>query len=477
MCFLKPRFLVLAAVIMTLQVACGGGGSMSGSTSQDRPPSNLMYGRNPVIYILNSPITPNYGAFQGTYPGSFSVTPPLPTGLSLAGQTGTISGTATIASQATDYTVTVSNSFGTTHATINIAVLDPHRGAFSSVNNLKVARSGHSTTLLPNGDLLLVGGVGDGGNPWPLNSAELYDSASGNFTLTGSLATARTSHTATLLPNGKVLIAGGVTGISSPTILSSAELYDPASGTFSPAGSLNVARAAHTATLMTDGKVLIVGGVYNASTGAVPIASTEVYDPNTNSFSLVGSLVTPRYFHTATLLTDGEVFVVGGEGPDGNSLASTETYNPNNRSFSTTGSMNSARSGHSSTLLPNGKVLIAGGLGDFDHHFALSSTEIYDPASMLFSEGANLSEAKYSHTALLLQTGFVIIIGGVNNTSAIASSTTELYIPELDVFTYTGHLITGRYSGSSTLLPDGRVLVTGGIDGGDATLSTVELYQ
>src|SRR5581483_5578764 len=177
-------------------------------------------------------------------------------------------------------------------------VLDP---TFSAAGSLGTGRGQHTATLLPNGKILVAGGYPNAG---PLASTEVYDPASGLFSAGANLLTSRELHTATLLPNGLVLIAGGFNG----SYLASAELYDPSNGTVSATGSLQAARDQHTATLLPGGKVLIAGG--RDSGGAV--ASAELYDPATGQFSTTGSLSTPRYLHTATLLPNGKVLVAGG---------------------------------------------------------------------------------------------------------------------------------------------------------------------
>jgi hypothetical protein len=177
--------------------------------------------------------------------------------------------------------------------------------------------------LLSNGKVLLVGGVSDNGPPaFDLTSAELYDPASGTWTPTGSLAVARVEHTATLLANGKVLVAGGFN--SNDGVLASAELYDPANGTWSATGSLGAAHANHTATLLPGGKVFVAGGVDSKA-----LASTiaELYDPASGTWTGTGSLATGRESHTATLLPNGKVLIAAGY--DGNAtLASCELYDP-----------------------------------------------------------------------------------------------------------------------------------------------------
>src|SRR5205807_1073064 len=244
--------------------------------------------------------------------------------------------------------------------------------------SLNTARFHHTSTLLPDGRVLVVGGEY---RSTPLASAELYDPTTGTWSATGSLNTARDSHTATLLPNGKVLVAGGRETDPGPS-LASAELYDPATGTWSATGSLNTARLYHTATLLPNGKVLVAGG------GETDLysASAELYNPATGSWSPTGSFDTGRIFHTATLLANGKVLVAGGRDSRLVELASADLYNPATGTWSATGSLNTMRKDHAATLLLNGMVLVTGGA--LAHKAALASAELYNPGIVVSGQGS-----------------------------------------------------------------------------------------
>jgi hypothetical protein len=251
---------------------------------------------------------------------------------------------------------------------------DPQTGAFSSTGSMRTAREGQTATLLPDGRVLIAGGS-------DLASAELYDPRTGTFSSTGSMMTARDGCTATLLPDGRVLMAGGHMDTSYLTIyFASAELYDPKTGTFSPTGSMTTARTGHTATLLAAGRVLIAGGsagTVSTSDRYVPLTSAELYDTKSGTFGPAGSMITAREYQTATLLSDGRVLIAGGETTPG-PLALAELYDPATGKFAATGSMITARESQTTTLLSDGRVLIAGGLASLLGD-ALASAELYQP--------------------------------------------------------------------------------------------------
>jgi hypothetical protein len=336
---------------------------------------------------------------------------------------------------------------------------------FVLTGSMTSAREEHTATLLNNGMVLIAGGANAGGNV-PNAEAELYDSATGSFTPTGSMTSARYYHTATLLNNGMALIAGGD---KAGTFLAGAELYSLATGTFTGTGSMIRARAQHTATLLNDGNVLVAGG-YNPGTGGV-LNDAELYDPATGSFTATGSMTSPRISPTATLLNDGNVLVVGGASSLDKILASSELYNPATGSFTATGSMTSARTSHTATLLNNGMVLIAGGGNTAG---TLASAELYDPATGTFTATGSMTSPREDHIATLLNNGMVLIAGGANAGGDLASA--ELYDPATGSFTPTGSMTSARYVYTATLLNDGNVLVAGGDNNPTTALASAELY-
>jgi hypothetical protein len=335
-------------------------------------------------------------------------------------------------------------------------------GSFASTGSMAKARSAHTATLLPNGKVLVAGGVND---PNP-TVAELYDPALGTWSATGSFADQRWYHTATLLPNGKVLLTGGLNSI----YLSSAELYDAALGTWSATGALAHPRFYYTATLLPNGKVLVVGG-YNDTTGE--LSSAELYDPALGTWSATGSLASARYVHTATLLPNGKVLVAGGVNPATGYLASAEIYDPALGTWSATGSLANARYDQTATLLADGKVLVAGGYNDVDAE--LASAELYDPALRTWSATGALTNPRYIHTATLLANGKVLVAGGINSTIGSLPSA-EIYDPAMGTWSATGSFADARYDHTSTLLANGKVLVAGGA-GSTGIFKTAELYD
>jgi hypothetical protein len=353
----------------------------------------------------------------------------------------------------------------------------------SPTGNLQDGRYFHTATLLPTGKVLVAGGaVSEDYSCFAgKDSAELYDSALGTFASTGTMTNRRYAQTSTLLQNGAVLITGGYSFDSSDCdqdgtspALSSAEIYDPSNGSFAPTGRMAEVRGGHTATLLTNGKVLIAGG--DNMEGDVPpfflvdgSVTAEVYDPATGLFTSTGNMVTPRVGQTATLLANGDVLIAGGWSASQNaSIAAAEVYHTATGAFTPTGSMTSPRTGHTATLLPNGNVLIAGGA--HDRTLAESdSTEIYDPATGSFLATGSMAEKRCSHTATRLPNGTVLLVGG-------GSTVAEIYDPPTGSFVLSGLTEFDRSGHSATLLQNGNVILIGGALF-EPSYTTAELYQ
>jgi hypothetical protein len=342
-----------------------------------------------------------------------------------------------------------------THVLLATAELfHPRSGRFTTTGSMSFGRTGHTATLLLNHKVLIAGGDSNATDQ-PFNSAELYDPTNGTFTPTGSMADARVGHAATLLPNGEVLVTGGQDQAS--LLEGRAELYDPVSGTFHLTGLMSVLRTDHSATLLPNGTVLIAGGSNNF-TGV--LASAEIYDPATGEFSATGSMVIPRTLQTATLLMDGKVLIAGGGTAVGNCLncstTSAELYDPATHAFSSTGSMTTSRRGNTATRLLNGEVLITGGIDDESDcspdACILDSAELYDAPTQSFKSTSAMTDKRFGHSATLLDDGRVLIAGGLDTRFHI-TNTADLYTPKSGTFAQTGNMNDARAEQTATGVP------------------------
>ena len=362
-------------------------------------------------------------------------------------------------------------------------------------------------------------------NPWccgfllaGLLANTAVNGVAASFALTGSLATARYGHTATLLLNGEVLVTGGLD--ASGNLLSSAELYNPNTGKWTVTGSMSEARSAFSATLLSSGEVLVVGGLASAASVS---SSAELYNPSTGQWTSTGSMMQSRYAFSATLLPNGEVLVTGGASPTAGTLASAEVYNPSTRVWKTTGSLHISRA-QATALLENGEVLTVGGY-NFSNGIEtqLASAEVYNPSTGLWSVIAGLARGISSPAGVLLADHDVLIANEaqfykpvtaawvntgllpktaanpiratlLNDGNVLASGTVCLnggcrHLPSSICFLYTaasnswsvtGSMNQARIGHSSTLLPNGKVLVVGGYSrahgGPVSVLASAELY-
>jgi len=265
-----------------------------------------------------------------------------------------------------------------------------------------------TVTLLGDGRVLVV----TTSNASPHGGA-LYDPGSGLFTQPRATLTYRLGQTATLLQDGKVLIAGGWGTLSATRdgYLATAEIYNPLTDTDTPTGSMKSARESAVAVLLHNGKVLMLGGDEGYARDEMhPIASAELYDPASGKFTAAGSAGALHYGGTATVLNDGRVLIAGGGMMD--ATAKAEIYDPSTGKFTATGSMTAVRANQTATLLTDGKVLIAGGDGGDDDPLPLSSAELYDPATGTFTATGSMTAARTGQAAVLLGNGSVLLIGG-----------------------------------------------------------------
>jgi hypothetical protein len=328
-------------------------------------------------------------------------------------------------------------------------------GTFTATGAMAQQRDRPGVVVLADGRVLVVGGYRL--QTEALSSAELYDPSVGSWDSAGETRLSGSSLAASL-PDGRILVAGG--GL--------ADIYDPQSGMFVSAGSTVKWRDKETATPLLDGRVLFAGG-YDLSGSPngnyVYLSSAELYDPATGKWLPTGSMKTARENAQAVRLTDGRVLVAGGDQGDAAQevqiLSSAELYDPATGRFTPIGSMGTARTGFTATLLPDGRVLVAGGFTGED---TLSTAELYDPAAGTFTPTGSMSEGRYEHAAALLRDGRVLVVGGTVDPSA------EIYDPSSGEFTSTGSLSRVRGQPLAVRLVDGRVLVFGGTDDNSAEL-------
>ena len=321
-------------------------------------------------------------------------------------------------------------------------------GSLSALGSMAVARSLHTATLLLSGEVLIAGGAAPND---PTRSVELFDPRSGRSRPAADMHVARYSHTAALLPNGKVLVVGGFGPGAT-----SAELYDPASDTFSVTGPLSTPHSdAHAAVRLENGEVLILGGD-PSGTGATPTAAAELYDPVTDSFRPTEGMTIPRRPYGVVRLHDGRVLVAGGTTTGKQVVASAELYDPLTGHFSRTGDLLAARQKHAAAVMPDGSVLVMGGSAGNGDSIVLNSSEVFDPVLGSFRSAPSLSFGRYKTSAVSLPDGSAFVAGG-------SAELVELFDVRVGRFSLAaGGRQGARFFPTATLLADGSVLIAGG---------------
>jgi hypothetical protein len=513
------RSLSAAASICALCIlsACGGGGNNGGGGNGGNNGGVGGGGGSHVAthFTVTAPATVSVSTFfsvtvlaldasnqpVGSYSGTvhFTSSDPeavLPEDSTLTnGSAGFSASLTSLGSQTITATDTVMAAIKGSSNSIDVVTSSNLHG-FQPTGDMGSKRAAHTATLLANGKVLVTGGFN---STDVLATAELFDPATGTFTPTGAMTTARFSHTATLLANGKVLVTGGsdnlgdlathdshtailrakskalVRGASDNSgDLATAELYEPATGTFTATGAMSEVRSEHTATLLGNGKVLVAGGA------ADNVA--ELYDPASGTFTATtGELVVGgRWGCTATLLNDGTVLIAGGRDAedvfDAFPLNDAELFNPATGTFTATGAMTQFRYNHTAALLKNGRVLLTGGFNGVP----VPDAELFDPTTGTFSASGTLGTARAQHTATLLNDGNVLVAGGFSFVAPGSFSSAEVFDPTTNKFTPTGPMGAPRFLHTATRLNNGLVLITGGqstITLPEVFASSAELYK
>lgn len=318
------------------------------------------------------------------------------------------------------------------------------------IGEMSVERATHQATLLATGQVLVTGGCA-GHCDQVLSSAELYDPATSTFSPAPDMATPRAGGEAVALPDGRVLVTGGWTGRH---VSASAEIYDPDAGRWTSAGEMMEARMSHSVVPLQDGRVLVVGGETRTSRS---LASAEVFDPASSTFSAVSSMQTPRASGVAVALADGRVLVTGGHQAPGEVVGSAEIFDPATGEFHATGDLAVPRHKHAAVLLHDERVFIIGGSDARDGRGRKASTEYYDPETGEFSHGPDLRSPRHKlHDAVLtLRSGAVLVAGG--------SAHAEVWDPaDREFVPVRGQLDGRRDFTTATFLPTGEVLLLGG---------------
>jgi len=354
---------------------------------------------------------------------------------------------------------------------IDVQALSP--GTWQQTGNMILPRSKHTATLLSDGTVLVAGGLTDSlGNIVTTASAEIYHPDTGTWNLTSSMSAPRSRFTATLLLNGKVLVAGGS---NNGFATSTSELYDFTTGLWTQTGNMNIPRLYHTATLLSDGRVLVTGGQSAGDGNDNFVEKTaEIYDPGTGTWMLVDSMSRARYGHTAALLPNGAVLSAGGAGPRGDLVYTVraEMFDPHSGLWKNVDALATPRGFHTAVLLNNGNVLVAGGLTlPANSPNRTTTVELFQTSSSkwVFTGSMAVPRSAGAYGGALLSDGRFFIAGGRTDTA-------ELYSPNTGTWELLANMAVSRSFHTVTLLMNGTLLVTGG-ENANGFIATVEIYE
>jgi hypothetical protein len=336
------------------------------------------------------------------------------------------------------------------------AILAGTSGTWATTGTMNTGRLAHTATLLANGRVLVAGGISSADQT--IASAELYNPATGMWTVTGSMKVARYGHSAVLLPSGKVLVAGGITGTSGGMVTAEAELYNPSTGKWTRTGSMEAPRYLQGAALLQNGQVLVAGGI----SSSVAIASAEIYNPATGQWAFTSSMNDARATQAA-LLENGEVLMAGGA-VTGNTA---ELYS--NGIWTLTNNMVFSHPSVKSVALTDGDGLVYGG------NLASYVAEFFDPSTGVWTATHNLGINPPSGSLTGLNTGNVLLAGGSIHvgTEYVEQTGCHLYNPSSNAWSGTGSMHQARSAHTATLLQNGQVLAAGG---GSTVLGSAEIY-
>ena len=357
------------------------------------------------------------------------------------------------------------------------AVIDPTPAAeeSASLGSMLQSRVSHSATLMQDGRVLVVGGMDEGFNP--LRTAEVFETATNRWTAAGEMRQARTEHSATLLKDGRVMVTGGMN--ENIQLIGTTEVFDPKTGQWSEVESMRTVRRGHFTLPLPDGKVAVVGGVGQTLGGLGILAniaavgallSTEIYDPDSDTWSWGSDMFEGHSGGLAVVLKDGRVLIAGGYN-QAEGLASSEVFDPSVNRWMRTSSMVRKTFANSATVLPDGSVLFTGGFGMSRAKGGIvPGSEVFDPESNEWRKAPDTVQGRMGHTITLLPDGRVITIGG--STAGGPVNTAEYMEPETWQWSEITPMSVKRSQHTATLLNDGRILVAGG-----SNERTIEVYE